>query len=780
MKACVTGGAGFIGSHLVDRLLAAGHEVVVLDNLSTGTRESLGLPRPRLSLVEGDVRDPAAVAAAVAGCEVVFHQAALAAVARSVESPAEVHDVNVLGTFHVLEACRRAGVRRVVFASSSSVYGDTPMLPKREDAPLRPRSPYAATKAAAEGLMLAWQATYGLETVVLRYFNVYGPRQSPLSRYAAVVPRFVAAVRAGQAPVIYGDGQQARDFTWVGDVVHALELAATAPGAVAAGPINIGGGERVSILALAQRVARAARREVAPRHEPERPGDVRDSLADTTRARATLGWQPSTSLDEGLARLMALPAGGLAPSAGREDVGRSIPGTPVEALERRIAARQCTYGVVGLGYVGLPLAVAFAQRGVRVLGFEVDEAKVADVNACRSYVGDVSSEALARCVREGTLSATTDMSRLADVDVISICVPTPLSKSHDPDVSYVEAATRSVERVLRPGQLVLLESTTYPGMTEEFLLPRLEGRGLVLGRDFALAFSPERVDPGNPAWGVVNTPKVVGGVDAGSTRLAQVFYGIALERVHAVSSARAAEMAKLLENTFRSVNIALVNEVALMCDRLQLDVGEVIDAAATKPFGFTRFTPGPGIGGHCIPLDPMYLSWKLRTLDYRARFIELAQDVNMAMPRYVVERVAAALNGQLRSLKGSRVLVLGVAYKPDVDDTRESPSLDVIRLLREAGAEVSYADPYVPSVLVRDAVLRAQPATAERLAAADAVVVCTHHHAFDWGEVAEHARLVVDTRGVVPRERVRGVLVPLSGPPLRGVPAGPPEALRPA
>lgn len=780
MKACVTGGAGFIGSHLVDRLLAAGHEVVVLDNLSTGSRANLEGAGARLTLLEGDLRDPAAVAAAVAGCEVVFHQAALAAVARSVDNPVEVHEVNVVGTLHLLEACRAAGVRRVVFASSSSVYGDTPTLPKREDAPLRPRSPYAATKAAGEGLMQAWHATYGLETVVLRYFNVYGPRQSPRSQYAAVVPRFVAAVRAGEAPVIYGDGQQTRDFTWVGDVVHALELAASAPGAAGAGPINLGGGERVSVLSLAQRVARAAGREVAPRHEPARAGDVRDSLADTARARALLGWVPRTSLDEGLARLVALPAGGSGPAAGREEVCMAIPTTPLEALAQRIAARQCTYGVVGLGYVGLPLAVAFAQRGVRVLGFEVDEAKVADVSACRSYVGDVQAPDLAACVRAGTLAATTDMSRLAEVDIISICVPTPLSKSHDPDVSYVEAATRSVERALRPGQLVLLESTTYPGMTEEFLLPRLEARGVALGRDFALAFSPERVDPGNPRWGVPNTPKVVGGVDAASTRLAEAFYGIAIEHVHVVSSARAAEMAKLLENTFRSVNIALVNEVALMCDRLQLDVGEVIDAAATKPFGFTRFTPGPGIGGHCIPLDPMYLSWKLRTLDYRARFIELAQDVNMAMPRYVVERVAGALNAQSRSLRGSRVLVLGVAYKPDVDDTRESPSLDVIRLLREAGAEVAYADPHVPSVMVRDAVLRAEPCTPERLAAADAVVVCTHHRAFDWALVAEHARLVVDTRGVVPRERVRGTLVPLSGPSLQGTPAARAAELRPA
>jgi UDP-N-acetyl-D-glucosamine dehydrogenase len=443
----------------------------------------------------------------------------------------------------------------------------------------------------------------------------------------------------------------------------------------------------------------------------------------------------------------------------------------LNTLSARIADRSCCYGVIGLGYVGLPLAVAFAKRGVRVIGFEVDEAKVADVAAGRSYIPDVSAEDVAALGGSGLLQATTDFGRLTECDVISICVPTPLSKSHDPDVSYVDAATRSVERTLRPGQLIVLESTTYPGMTEEYLLPRLEATGLRLGRDFGLAFSPERVDPGNPRYGVPNTPKVVGGVDDLSTRLSAAFYRIAIEHVFPVSSARAAEMAKLLENTFRSVNIALVNEVALMCDRLRLDVGEVIDAAATKPFGFMRFNPGPGIGGHCIPLDPMYLSWKLRTLDYRARFIELAQDVNMAMPRYVVDRLARALNEKQRSLKGSRVLVLGVAYKKDVDDVRESPSLEVLRHLMEGGAEVAYSDPYVPSVTVRDVFLRGVPCDAETLRSFDAVVVSTDHAAFPWDTVATQARLIVDARGAVPRARVTGTLVPLSGPTVTAAPA---------
>jgi UDP-N-acetyl-D-glucosamine dehydrogenase len=436
----------------------------------------------------------------------------------------------------------------------------------------------------------------------------------------------------------------------------------------------------------------------------------------------------------------------------------------VKALERKIADRTVRHGVVGLGYVGFPLAVAFARKGVRVTGFETDAAKALAVQRGESYVADVDAAEVARLVREGTLEATTDMARLSEVDVVSICVPTPLSKSRDPDVSCVAAATESVRRALRTGQLVVLESTTYPGMTEEFLRPPLERGGLRAGRDFWLAFSPERVDPGNERWGIENTPKVVGGVDPVSTRLAAAFYRIAVGRVVEVSSAAAAEMAKLLENTFRSVNIALVNEVAIMCDRLGLDVNEVVEAASTKPFGFSKFVPGPGTGGHCIPLDPLYLSWKLRTLEYRARFVELADAVNLGMPRYVVERVVKALNGVGRSLRGARVLVLGVAYKRDVGDARESPALEVIRHLVADGAHVEYADPHVPSVEVADARFDAVPLDAARLEAADVVVVTTDHAAFDWGR----ARLVVDARGAVPRDRVRGTLVPLSGPVVQG------------
>ena len=433
-------------------------------------------------------------------------------------------------------------------------------------------------------------------------------------------------------------------------------------------------------------------------------------------------------------------------------------------LAERIQKRQCRYGVVGLGYVGLPLALAFAEQGVSVVGFEVDQAKADAVNAGDSYIGDVDSTALSAAIQAGTLRATTDFSELADVDVISVCVPTPLSKSRDPDLSYVDTATTSIERCLRRGQLVVIESTTYPGMTEEYVRPRLERSGLTCGTDFWLAFSPERVDPANETYGIRNTPKVVGGADDTATTLATRFYEIAIDHVHPVSSASAAEMVKLLENTFRSVNIGLVNEVALMCDKLGLDVREIIEAASTKPFGFMRFWPGPGIGGHCIPLDPIYLSWKLRHLDYRARFVELAQDVNTGMPAYLTDRIASALNARHKSVNGARVLLLGVAYKPDVDDTRESPALDVFGRLQARGANVGFVDPHVARIAVAGEAFEATPMSADALAEADCVVVTTDHAAIDWSEVARHAPLIVDARGAVPRSDVQGELWPLSGP----------------
>ena len=420
-------------------------------------------------------------------------------------------------------------------------------------------------------------------------------------------------------------------------------------------------------------------------------------------------------------------------------------------LKEKIQDKSVRFGVVGLGYVGLPLAVEFAKVGIKVTGFEVDASKVEKIAKGESYIEDVPTSELKPLVESGHFAGTTDFDELAEMDVISICVPTPLSKTRDPDMSYVLKATDAVARRLRKGQLVILESTTYPGTTEELVRPALEENGLKAGQDFLLAFSPERVDPSNPTYGIKNTPKVVGGVDEESGELSRLFYSQAIDDVHKVSSASAAEMSKLLENTFRSVNIGLVNEVAIMCHRLGVDVWEVIDAAATKPFGFMKFVPGPGLGGHCIPIDPFYLSWKLRTLNYRARFIELAGEVNSEMPHYCVKLVTESLNEQEKAVRGSRVLLLGVAYKNDVADMRESPALDIMKLLEEQGAQVVYSDPFVPSFKEGNLVKQGVELTPEELRKADCVVVTCNHTGVDFDMVVKHARVVVDTRNALPR-----------------------------
>jgi UDP-N-acetyl-D-glucosamine dehydrogenase len=402
-------------------------------------------------------------------------------------------------------------------------------------------------------------------------------------------------------------------------------------------------------------------------------------------------------------------------------------------------------GVLGLGYVGLPLCIEFGRAGLRVTGYDVSEAKVAGVNAGKSHVKDVSAQAVADLVGAGRLSASSDFGTLGECDVLIICVPTPLSKTKDPDLSMVVSAADAIAARLREGQLVVLESTTYPGTTEELILPRLSATGLAVGRSFFLAFSPERVDPGNSRFHTRNTPKIIGGVTPECTRVAKALYERAVDTVIPVSSTQTAEMVKLLENTFRSVNIGLVNEVALMCRRLGVDVWEVIDAAATKPFGFMPFLPGPGLGGHCIPIDPLYLSWKLKTLDYRARFIELAGEVNSGMPEHVSELVVEALNQQEKSVKGSRILILGVTYKRDIDDVRESPALDILRVLERRGASVEYCDPYVPSLEVGGRT-RKSVELMEGVRRADVVVVVADHSSFPYGEIVGAARAVVDTR----------------------------------
>lgn len=418
-----------------------------------------------------------------------------------------------------------------------------------------------------------------------------------------------------------------------------------------------------------------------------------------------------------------------------------------ESLRARVRRADATFGVIGLGYVGLPLAVEAARNGIRVLGFDVDPSVVEGVNAGRSHIQDLAGETVAGLTRKGLIAATTDMSRLEHCDAIAICVPTPLSKTRDPDISHVLAAAEAVGEVLAEGQLVVLESTTYPGTTREVVLPILARSGLKVGRDFFLCFSPERVDPGNEVWKTGNTPKIVGGITRACTDAGTEFYARFVERMVPVSSAEAAELTKILENAFRAVNIGLVNEMALIADRLGLDIWEVIAAADTKPFGFMKFTPGPGLGGHCLPVDPHYLSWKMRKMDYRTRLIDMASEINAEMPTFVAGKVREALNGVGKPVKGSRILLLGVAYKKDVGDVRESPAMDIMDHLERDGAEVLYHDPHVPEWGTRDGrTLTSAPLTDEVLQGADAAVIVTDHSCFDAARILSLSRVVVDAR----------------------------------
>jgi UDP-N-acetyl-D-glucosamine dehydrogenase len=417
----------------------------------------------------------------------------------------------------------------------------------------------------------------------------------------------------------------------------------------------------------------------------------------------------------------------------------------VTELLRKITEKRVQVAVIGMGYVGLPLAIEIANAGIQVVGIDVDESKVEKINNGHSYIPDVPSTHVAKHVADQRFRAVTDFKVIRDVNAAIICVPTPLSKTKDPDLSMVVSAVDRIAENQQRHQLVVLESTTYPGTTEELILPKLEQSGFQVGQDFFLAFSPERVDPGNPVYNTFNTPKVIGGVTPQCLEVASRLYKNFIDTIVPVSSSRSAEMVKLLENTFRSVNIGLVNEVALMCDRLKVDVWEVIEAAATKPFGFMPFQPGPGLGGHCIPIDPLYLSWKLKTLNYRARFIELASEINADMPHYVVNKINDMLNEFSKSVKNSKVLIIGVSYKKDIDDLRESPALDVIQLLQSRGAQVMYHDPYVPEVVFERLSLKSMPLQ-QGLTEADCAVIITNHSSIDYAEVERLAKVVLDTR----------------------------------
>ncbi len=421
-----------------------------------------------------------------------------------------------------------------------------------------------------------------------------------------------------------------------------------------------------------------------------------------------------------------------------------------QTLIEKLRTRTAKVAVVGMGYVGLPLAVVFAEAGFQVTGIDLDSRKVETLNRQESYILDVPTAQVADLVKKGLLKATTDYSVIREMDAVSICVPTPLRQTGDPDLSFIINAVEGLAPYLHPGMVIVLESSTYPGTTRELVLPTLTDKArLEVGREVFLAFSPERVDPGRTDWTTYNTPKVVGGITPACSEVAAAWYQQALKTVIPVTSTEVAEMAKLLENTFRMINIGLVNELAIICDRLGVDVWEVVDAAATKPFGFMKFTPGPGLGGHCIPIDPLYLSWKMKSLNYTARFIELASEINTNMPRFVLGKVQDALNDHHKALRGSRVLVLGAAYKPDIDDLRESPALDVIHLLLDKGAQVEYNDPYIPEIHYDELDMVSVPDVMAAVRSADCVVIITNHKKYDYPAILSAAKLVVDTRNAM-------------------------------
>jgi len=418
-------------------------------------------------------------------------------------------------------------------------------------------------------------------------------------------------------------------------------------------------------------------------------------------------------------------------------------------LEKKIKSKKAKFGVVGLGYVGLPLAIEFAKEGFSVIGIDVSREKVDKLNKGENYIIDVNDSDLKLAIEKKLFRATTDYSVIEDIDAISICVPTPLRKTKDPDVSYIIAATEEIAKYIHRDLIIVLESTTYPGTTRELVLPMLEKSGLKVGKDFYLAFSPERVDPGNPIYKTKNTPKVLGGITKSCTEMAKLLYEQIIEKVVPVSCTESAEMVKLLENTFRSINIGLVNEMALMCDRLGVDVWEIIEAAGTKPFGFMKFYPGPGLGGHCIPIDPFYLSWKMKLLNYNPKFIELAGEINSSMPEYVVKLVADGLNLNGKPINGSKILIIGVSYKRDVDDTRESPALDVMKLLEARGASLEYHDPYVGKFILDGKDLRSVDIDEDKLKSYDAVVIITDHSNIDYQMIQKYSSIVIDTRNAI-------------------------------
>lgn len=666
-KYIVTGGAGFIGSNIVRELVRRGESVKVIDNLSTGYEKNLLDVMSKISFIKGDIRDLSLLQKEFADADYVLHQAALCSVPRSIDRPADSNETNVVGTLNVLIAARDQGVKRVVLASSSSIYGDAETEYKNEDLPYSPLSPYALHKMTDEIYAQLFYKLYKLETVCLRYFNVYGPNQDPQSEYAAVFPKFITAIMAGKQPTVFGDGEQSRDFTYVANNVQANILAATKPG-VAGEIFNIACGTSVTVNDLISEINKILGKNIKPVYTNSRPGDIKHSKADIKKAEKMLGYQPKIDFQQGLAK--------------------TVKWYQEKAIVPKVS-QDLILAVVGLGYVGLPLAVEFAKKGISTIGFDVNSKRISELKKGIDLSNETSKEEL----KSVEINYTTDPKEIKKANFIIVAVPTPVTVANQPDLSLVEGASRIVGLNLAKNTVVVYESTVYPGVTEDICLPIIEAvSGLQAGRDWFIGYSPERVNPGDKEHSIQKIVKVVSGMDEKTLDKVVEVYSIICEAgVHKASSIKVAEAAKVIENTQRDINIGLVNELSLLFHRMDIDTQEVLKAAGTK-WNFLKFRPGL-VGGHCIGVDPYYLVYKAEELGLHPQVIKAGRRVNDYMAEFVAEEVFKGLIKTGKSVQKAKILVMGLTFKENIRDLRNSKIKTTIKKLQELGSKVYGYDP---------------------------------------------------------------------------------------
>jgi UDPglucose 6-dehydrogenase/UDP-N-acetyl-D-galactosamine dehydrogenase len=718
----ITGGAGFIGSNLAE-MLVIDNEITIIDDLSTGSLENIDdiINKKNITFVRGNILDKELLEKTFQGTDIVFHLAAISSVAQSMANPVFTNEVNIGGTLNVLIAAKNNNVRKVVFASSAAVYGNTPEIPTKENMPANIQSPYALTKITGEYYCHIFNKFYGLPTICLRYFNVYGPQQNKNSEYAAVIPSFISNVLNNKPPVIYGNGNQVRDFIFVEDVSQANIVAAESE---STGVFNIGTGGHVTINELANIIMKILGCKLTPIHMDSRAGDVKNSLADIHLAMS-IGYNPRYNLADGLVKTV----GGFKMAAKSKKQS-------LEVYPKHV--KQPVIAVVGLGYVGLPLAKAFCQY-FKVIGFDTNVNKVQDLKDNKNNYG---------------LFVTNNPTQLKKADIIIIAVPTPTTKSKEPDLSYIISAVKTISQNMKDGCTIVLESTVYPGVTEEVVKPILEELGRKCGKDFRLAYSPERINPGDEEHNVDKIVKIVGGMDEETTEMVAEVYRKVCGNVFKAKNIRTAEAAKVVENTQRDLNIAFVNELSIICNSIGLNVNDVLDAAATK-WNFSRYSPGL-VGGHCIPVVPYFLVHKAKEVGYYPQVILAGRSVNDYMPKYVAQQmVLKGLNDADKIIKRSKVLLMGLTYKENVPDIRETPAKEIIRELSEYGIELYGYDPLLDNIEREFGIKAVKDLMNQK--SIDCIVVTVAHEVFrnfnlsDLKAIMKHNPVLVDIRGLYNR-----------------------------